>query len=153
MTAQLAERTLEKAPSASSEGIKSKKGTARRGKRNPSKELGMRGEDAATRFLYGRGYEIIDRNWECFAGEVDIIARDKDCLVFVEVKTRTNCEKGFPSEAVDAKKREKYEKIALAYLANNEYLDITLRFDVVSIVVVGPDRALIRHHINAFSAA
>ena len=57
-------------------------------------ELGKRGEDAAARFLYRRGYEIVERNWTCSAGEADIIARDEEWVVFVEVKTRSSCEKG-----------------------------------------------------------
>lgn len=121
--------------------------------RKPRKniELGRRGEDAAARFLDRRGYEVVDRNWECFAGEADIVARDGGTLVFVEVKTRSNCDKGFPAEAVTRAKREKYERIALAYLQDHEVSDIAIRFDVVSIVVIATDRALIRHHINAFS--
>lgn len=122
----------------------------RSGKRN--KELGRRGEDAAALYLVRRGYDILERNWTCFAGEADIIARDGEALVFVEVKTRSSVEKGFPSEAVDAPKRERYEKIALAYLTEESFSDIPVRFDVVSIVVLAPDRAFIRHHINAFSA-
>ena len=116
-----------------------------------AKELGRRGEDAAARFLHKRGYDIVERNWSCFAGEADIVARDGDTLVFVEVKTRANCEKGFPAEAVTRQKRERYEKIALAYLQDHEVADLTIRFDVVAIVVIATDRALIRHHINAFS--
>lgn len=123
----------------------------RAGKRN--KALGARGEKAAARFLYRRGYEILEQNWTCFAGEADIIAKDEDTLVFVEVKTRKDCEHGFPSEAVTAEKRRRYEKIALAYLADYEPSDFPVRFDVVSIVVIGPDKAMVRHQINAFSAA
>lgn len=125
--------------------------STRVGKRN--KALGSRGEEAAARFLYRRGYEILERNWKCFAGEADIIARDDDTLVFVEVKTRKDCSHGFPSEAVTPEKRSKYEKIALAYLAENASSEYPVRFDVVSIVVIGPDKAMIRHQINAFSAA
>ncbi len=121
------------------------------GRRN--RELGRKGEEAAARFLYARGYEILERNWTCFAGEADIIARDGDILVFVEVKTRRNREKGFPSERVDARKRDKYERIALAYVADCPYVDIAVRFDVVSIVVVGANKAMIRHDIDAFSAS
>lgn len=123
----------------------------RRGTRN--KELGRRGEEAAARFLYRRGYEIVARNWTCAVGEADIIARDGPSLVFVEVKTRTDCQKGFPSEAVTPTKREKYEKIACLFLAEYDVVDIPVRFDVVSIVVVAPDRAFIRHNIDAFAAA
>lgn len=120
------------------------------GKRN--KELGRKGEEAAARFLYRRGYEILERNWTCYAGEADIIALDDGTLVFVEVKTRRDCRHGFPSEAVSKAKREKYEKIALEFLSDYECSDAQVRFDVISLVVVGRDRALIRHHINAFSA-
>lgn len=122
---------------------------SKQGKRNVA--LGKRGEDAAAKFLYVRGYEILERNWKCFAGEADIIARDEHCLVFVEVKTRKDTSKGFPSEAVNSAKREKYEKIALAYVTDHDEADIPVRFDVISLVVVAPDRAMIRHTINAFS--
>lgn len=122
------------------------------GKRN--KELGFRGEEAAACFLVRRGYDIVARNWTCFAGEADIIARDGSWLVFIEVKTRSNYAKGMPSEAVGKEKRHRYEKIAAAFLAQyDEAVDIPLRFDVVSILAVAPDRAMIRHHIDAFAAA
>ena len=117
-----------------------------------NRELGRRGEDAAARFLDRRGYDIVERNWTCAAGEVDIIARDGEALVFVEVKTRSNTEKGLPSEAVDAGKRRRYERIAALFLVDYDVVDVPVRFDVVSIVVVPPDRAFIRHHIGAFSA-
>ena len=116
-----------------------------------NRELGRKGEEAAARFLYRRGYEILERNWSCYAGEADIIAEDNGTLVFVEVKTRKDCQKGFPSEAVSKSKRDKYEKIALAFLEKTKAVDMPVRFDVVALVVVGRNRALIRHHINAFS--
>ncbi len=115
-------------------------------------ELGRKGEDAAARFLERRGYDIVDRNWACAAGEADIIARDGDALVFVEVKTRSNAEKGFPEEAVDAEKRDRYERIAGMFLRGYDVVDVPVRFDVVSLLAIAPDRALIRHHINAFAA-
>lgn len=121
----------------------------RKGEKNV--DLGRRGEDAATRFLRRRGYEIVERNWKCPAGEADIIARDGDAVVFVEVKTRTSIEKGLPSDAVDQRKRERYEKIAALFLRGFEAVDVPVRFDVVSLLVIGDDRALIRHHINAFA--
>ena len=123
--------------------------TRSRGRRN--RELGRRGEDAAARYLYRHGYEIVERNWACCAGEADIIARDGRTVVFVEVKTRRDCDKGFPSEAVTAAKRERYEKIACVFLSNCDLDDVSVRFDVMSIVVVGTDRAFVRHTIDAFS--
>ena len=140
------------AESSGAESAKPKKRKPRK-KGELNKELGMRGEEAAARFLIRRGYDILDRNWKCYAGEADIVARDEDTLIFVEVKTRKDCQKGFPAEAVNAEKRTRYEKIALAYLKNYDVVDLTVRFDVISIVVVADDRALIRHHIAAFSAA
>lgn len=118
-----------------------------------NKELGRRGEEAAAKYLVRRGYDILERNWICFAGEADIIAMDEDTLVFVEVKTRSNIEKGFPAEAVTEEKRARYEKIALAYLAQSDFVDVPIRFDVVSIVVISTDRACVRHHISAFSTS
>lgn len=132
------------------ENRKNAPGGTSQGKKN--KELGFRGEEAAARFLMRRGHEILERNWTCLAGEADIVAREDDTVVFVEVKTRSNCEKGFPEEAVDADKRDRYEKIAALYLRDYDYVDIPVRFDIISIVVISSDRALIRHHINAFSA-
>ncbi len=149
----------EDVPSVSIKNITSKKIEAKtatkerpnKSKGSKNKDLGRRGELAAARFLYRRGYDIVAQNWMSPVGEADIIARDGDTLVFVEVKTRSDCEKGFPAEAVTKTKREKYERIALAFLADYNEVDITVRFDVVSIVVMSPDRAVIRHHINAFS--
>lgn len=82
--------------------------------------LGKRGELAAVRFLSRKGYEILETNWTCVAGEADIVALEEDTLCFVEVKTRSNVEKGFPAEAVDAKKRDRYERIAACYLATSK---------------------------------
>ncbi|MFR1640991.1 MAG: YraN family protein [Eggerthellaceae bacterium] len=99
------------------------------------------------------GYEIVERNWTCAAGEADIVARDGETVVFVEVKTRSSCDKGMPAEAVDAAKRERYERIAALFLQGYDAVDVPVRFDIVSIVAIAPDRALVRHHIDAFGAA
>lgn len=124
------------------------KGKKAKGKRN--KELGRRGEDAAVDYLERNGYAVLERNWTCCAGEADIVALDGDALVFIEVKTRRGAEKGFPAEAVNGKKREKYERIALSYVRDHYVGDVPVRFDVVSVVVVAPHRAMIRHHVGAF---
>ena len=121
-----------------------------KGKRN--KALGTRGEDAAAQYLQRRGYDIIARNWTCQYGEVDIIARDMDAIIFLEVKTRTSIDKGYPEEAVTEEKRRKYELMSLEFLQDYNEADLQIRFDVIGIVVLG-DRAFIRHHINAFGAA
>ena len=128
-----------------------KGGRRGRPRKTRNKELGRRGEEAAARFLFHRGYDILERNWTCVAGEADIIALDGDALVFVEVKTRTGSAMGFPAEAVTAKKRDRYERIACLYLEEHGFSDMMVRYDVVSIVVMPPDRAVVRHHINAWS--
>jgi len=116
-------------------------------------DIGKRGENAAVRYLMLQGYEIVERNWRCPAGEADIIALDGDTLVFVEVKTRTSLEKGFPSEAVGPEKRARYEKIAAWYVRVSDYIDVPVRFDVVELLVASEDRALVRHICNAFGTA
>lgn len=116
-----------------------------------NQELGRRGEEAAVRFLERRGFEVLERNWTCSAGEADIIAQDESTLVFIEVKTRSNTDKGLPEEAVDKDKRTRYEHIAASFLRTYNTVDISVRFDVVSILAIAPDRAFLRHHVNAFS--
>ena len=118
------------------------------GKRN--KQLGARGEEAAARYLQYQDYEILERNWTCPFGEADIICLDNNCLVFVEVKTRSDISKGMPEEAITAAKRAKYEKIAACYLSEHGSCEGPLRFDVIGILATGDDHAMMRHHINAF---
>ena len=115
-------------------------------------ELGKRGEEAAACFLERREYEILDRNWKCIAGEADIVALQDDTLCFIEVKTRKDAQKGFPSEAVDTRKRTRYERIAACYLKDHDYADVRVRFDIIAILVLGEDRAFLRHHLNAFGS-
>lgn len=117
-----------------------------------SHELGKKGEEAAACFLERREYEILDRNWKCIAGEADIVALQDDTLCFIEVKTRKDAQKGFPSEAVDTRKRSRYERIAACYLKDHDYADVRVRFDIIAILVLGEDRAFLRHHLNAFGS-
>ena len=118
------------------------------GKRN--KQLGNRGEVSAAWYLKNHDFVILDTNWRCSYGEVDIVAMDDGCLVFVEVKTRSSMAQGFPNEAVTVKKRRKYENIALAYLVCHDITDMPMRFDVVDVVRIDEDRCVIKHHVNAF---
>lgn len=115
------------------------------------KELGRRGEEAACELLRRKGYIILERNWSCPAGEVDIIALDDGCIVFVEVKTRTGVERGLPEEAVTLRKRVRYERIAGFFLDEYDGPDGRVRFDVVGILVLSGGRALARQVVNAFS--
>jgi len=99
------------------------------------KQLGAQGEIAAGKFLQKCGYEIIKQNYSNAIGEIDIIARDKQELVFVEVKTRKNDNFGLPVEAVNRIKKKKLFKTAQAYLSQYKLEDISCRFDVVSVKI------------------
>lgn len=97
--------------------------------------LGRHGEDLAARQLVGAGFEILARNWRCELGEIDIVARDGNSLVIVEVKTRRSTAFGTPAEAITARKADKLRELALAWLQRHPGGGLDLRFDVVSIVV------------------
>jgi putative endonuclease len=96
-----------------------------------ARERGIRGEDQAILFLKSHGYQIVQRNYRWRGGEIDIIARDGDCLVFVEVKFRSSESFGLPEEHVTAQKREKLIQTAMRYLQEHSS-ELDLRFDVVA---------------------
>ncbi|WP_081832702.1 YraN family protein [Oribacterium sp. P6A1] len=114
----------------------SEKQSALRGRqRQENHEKGQASEDKAAAYLKKNGYRILERNWRFHKNEIDIIARDGDYLVFVEVKARKNALHGFGCEAVDSKKQGIIKKVAEAYLIYN-HLSLTgtpCRFDVISI--------------------
>lgn len=97
-----------------------------------NKKLGAAGEKAAVRYLKKNKYKILEKNYVCQFGEADIIARDGDDFVFVEVKTRTSLIYGEPSEAVTQKRQQNYRRIASAYLGNVERYFI--RFDIIEVL-------------------
>ena len=99
------------------------------------KALGKKGEEVALRFLKKKGYRIIEKNYVCKLGEMDIIAKEKDTLVFVEVKTRTTTEFGPPQLAVHSSKQRQLSKVALNYLKEKRLEDVKARFDVVAILL------------------
>jgi putative endonuclease len=96
--------------------------------------LGKSGEEAAAGFLKSRGYRILTKNYRSRLGEIDIIARDKDVLCFIEVKTRKSERFGSPGEAISMRKQGQMAKAALMFLKENDLLDKKARFDVVSII-------------------
>lgn len=98
------------------------------------KAIGSCGEDIAAHYLKNEGYNILLRNYKTPYGEADIVAKEGDTIVFVEVKTRTNKSFGQPFEAVDFRKQERLKRIALFFLKNSE-LNLKIRFDVISITV------------------
>ena len=109
------------------------------------KLLGRAGEVKAANFLKKKGLEIIQTNYKTHVGEIDIIAKDKSTLVFIEVKTRSDDGYGAPAEAVDRRKRETYYKTATEYLVKNQLTEAECRFDVVEI-----NNGEINHIIDAF---
>jgi putative endonuclease len=99
--------------------------------------LGKSGEELAGRFLKENGYQILAKNYRSRFGEIDIVAREKDCICFIEVKARKDTDFGLPQEAVDFRKQRKISKVALAYLKESRLLDAKARFDVVSVLFEG----------------
>jgi putative endonuclease len=115
-------------------------------------DLGRRGEALALKKIKSFGYQCIATNYRCSLGEVDLIAKDGDTIVFIEIKTRKGRSLGYAKEAIHEKKKRQLSKVALAYLKNNGLFGSKARFDVVAIQV-GAGRAEIELVKNAFDLA
>jgi len=111
--------------------------------------LGRSGEDLAVEFLKKSGYKILARNYRNYTGEIDIIARDKEIIVFAEVKTRTSDKCGFPAEAVGSFKQRQISRTAVIYLKENNLLHKSARFDIISVLCL-PQNEKIDLIKNAF---
>lgn len=100
------------------------------------RRVGERYEELAADYLSKLGYEIIEKNFRCRCGEIDLIAKQDEYLVFVEVKYRSTLAKGYPEEAVNFKKQKIISRVADYYMMKNrmETNNMTVRFDVVSIL-------------------
>jgi len=96
--------------------------------------LGAYGERVAARHLVESGLVVLDRNWRCDAGEIDLVLRDDDVLVFCEVKTRTSTAYGHPLEAVDAAKTERLVRLAERWIGEHDVVAPQVRFDVVAVL-------------------
>ena len=116
------------------------------------KDKGDRGEDRAALFLEAQGYRILERNYRCPLGEVDLIARDGATVVFVEVKARASSRFGPPQAAVGPKKQRKMTAVALFYLKGQGWLAAPARFDVAA-VSLGAGKETVTLYKNAFDAA
>ena len=97
---------------------------------------GKEGEKIAADFLKKNGYRIIDKNFRCPLGEIDIVAREKGAIIFVEVKTRKSSELGYPEQAVGVRKQKKMSQLAMWYLQKKKIIDTSARFDVVAITML-----------------
>ncbi len=113
------------------------------------KKLGQAGEQLAASFLKKKGYTIVQRNFRCRAGELDIIAEDGDYLVIVEVKTRSSGSYGSPVEAVDLRKQRQICRTARHYLHQYAIADRNIRFDVVAVIATD-EIPVIEHIADAF---
>jgi len=109
---------------------------------------GKIGEDTASSYLAKNGYQILQRNYYTRYGEIDIIAKKDDTIVFVEVKKRANAKFGIGAEAVGQSKMKKIRICAQLYLQENMYIDQNIRFDVIDILSDAPKP--ITHIIAAF---
>ena len=122
--------------------MRMEKRNAERNKRR----TGTRYEQAAGFFLEQIGYEVLEYNYRCRFGEIDIIAKDGICLVFCEVKYRSGRDKGSPLEAVDNRKQQRIFRCASHYLAGRGLEDVPCRFDVIGI-----EGTAVTHIKNAFT--
>ena len=115
--------------------------------------FGSRSERVAARFLRRLGYRILDHNFTCDFGEIDLIALDRQCIIFVEVRSTESTDTSQPAQSVDARKQQRLTKLALYYLQVNRLLDCSARFDVLAISwPAGQLEPKIVHYQNAFEA-
>jgi putative endonuclease len=111
--------------------------------------LGRLGEELAARHLEQRGFTILGRNFRTPVGELDLVARDRGHLLFVEVKTRRGMAFGLPAEAVGPHKQRQIVRAAQWYLSSRSFPGLQPRFDVIA-VIVGAGEPAISHIPNAF---
>jgi len=126
---------------------------APQGKGHENAGVGNRGEELAASFLERNGLKIVERNFRCKGGEVDIIARDGKTIVFIEVKSRRTLTYGVPQLAVTPFKQRQISKAALTWLSKNRQHDAPARFDVIAILLENNYSHQIEHIVNAFDLA
>lgn len=109
------------------------------------------GIKCAKKYLERQGYSILEQAWGYKKETIDLIVRDANTIAFVDVATKMNKQNGLPEEAILASKKKKFKAAAIEYLKKvSSSNNIEVRFDVIAILIVGPDRAFLRHHFNAF---
>jgi putative endonuclease len=112
--------------------------------------LGQRGEEAAARFLRKQGYKILEKNLRLGRNEVDILARQGDTLVFVEVRTRSQADAIAPEDTVGYTKQQHLRNAAQFYLAQHGDEESYYRFDVISVILPADGKPQITHYPDAF---
>lgn len=118
-------------------------------KKRSTKEKGQEGERLAVCFLEGEGFRILDRNYRNRMGEIDIVAEDREVLVFVEVRTLKASAGHSPEETIQRQKQQRISRTAQAYIQYKRLEDRPARFDVVSVTLDGT-RSTLRHTPDAF---
>jgi putative endonuclease len=119
--------------------------------RLPTQQIGALGEKMAAAELEAAGFTILARNYRCASGELDLIARDGEVIVFVEVKTRSSAAFGLPRDAVTPAKRRKMARAASHYLLSHVENECPYRADIVEVALVRGRVAAVRHLRGAFS--
>ncbi|MGB5952252.1 MAG: YraN family protein [Ornithinimicrobium sp.] len=110
-----------------------------------SRALGQQGEQLAAEHLAARGVEILTRNWRCSIGEIDIVGRDHDAVVFYEVKTRRSARFGSPVEAITPAKAARLRRLASRWLAEHQVHAGEVRVDVLALTASGRGATHIEH--------
>lgn len=110
--------------------------------------LGKTGEDVAAQYLLQKGYKIVERNFYCRQGEIDIIAKDKNELVFIEVKTRTNQTYGRPIDAITTYKQKHLIKSIEYYIFKYRLEDALIRIDAIEVYPKGENKYFVNHIKN-----
>lgn len=113
-----------------------------------TKRIGDMGEDMAVQFLKKKGYKILDRNYRCRFGEIDIIAKYKNYYIFVEVKTRHDTSYGRPIESINSLKINRILKTLNFYLCQNKIHDSNIRIDAIEVFLNNSNDAKINHIEN-----
>ncbi len=109
--------------------------------------LGRWGEQQAAQYLESHGYKVLDRNWRCLRGEIDLVAKEGDVLVFVEVKTRRGRDYGTPEEAITKVKAERLLELGQRYMLERDLEDVEWRVDLVAVELDRQGKLLRFEHI------
>jgi len=113
-----------------------------------NRDIGILGEDISENHLKNLGYRIIEKNFRCKCGEIDLIAKNKGYICFIEVKTRYGTNFGMPSESVTFSKQNKICKTAQIYISRRNIIDSNFRFDVMEVILNSNNNDFLVNHIE-----
>ena len=113
-----------------------------------NKDIGALGEDISESYLKNLGYKILEKNFRCKCGEIDLIALNKGYICFIEVKTRYGTNFGIPAESVTFSKQNKIYKTAQVYILRKNIIDSNFRFDVMEVILNSDNNDFLVNHIE-----